>query len=85
MYTGDWISGACPRCNSARAVQKVRADARAFTCETCGHEWAVKRMPLDAEAADIVRRSRQARTETPFDSQVAEPMGSKAARHSNAS
>jgi ribosomal protein L37AE/L43A len=66
MYTGDWISRPCPRCHSAEASRKIRADAAAFTCQGCGHEWAVKRMPMDAEAAAIVRRSRQTRTETSF-------------------
>ena len=61
MLTGDWISRACPRCKSDNAAQTVRADATALTCQACGHDWAVRRMPLDAEAADIVRRSRERR------------------------
>jgi ribosomal protein L37AE/L43A len=85
MYTGDWISRACPRCNSDEAVQKVRADATAFTCQACGYDWAVNRMPLDAEAADILRRSRQTRTERCSTPHALESMNGKAARHDNAS
>lgn len=85
MYTGDWLSAACPQCHSDEAVRRVRADATAFTCHVCGYEWTVKRMPLDAEANDIVTRSRQARTEALVNTAAAEICDGKIARHDNAS
>lgn len=85
MYMGDWISRACPQCNSGEAVRRVRADAMAFTCRVCGYDWTVKRMPLDAEAADILRRSRQTRTGALFNTEAAVSIDGKAARHDNAS
>ena len=85
MFTGDWISRACPRCASDETVQRIRANAAAFTCHACGHDWAVKRMPLDAEAAEIVKRSRQMRTEALFTQPAAESMDNQSARPDNAS
>jgi hypothetical protein len=85
MYTGDWLSGACPRCLSGEALRKVRADATAFTCQVCRYDWAVKRMPSSAEAADIVRRSRQTRAEALINADEAESMDGGAPRDDNAS
>lgn len=79
------MSRACPRCNSDEALRKVRADATALTCLACGYDWALHRMPSDAEAADILRRSRQTRTEALFNAGAATSMDEKAARHDNVS
>jgi uncharacterized Zn finger protein len=66
VYTGDWIVRACPGCASDRIHRIVRADATALACLACGHNWVRQRMPSDAEATDIIRRSRQSLIEAPF-------------------
>ena len=58
MYTGDWHGRSCPKCTGGEGVKRVRANAAAFTCPACGHEWSVRRMPTDAEAAAIVKGPR---------------------------
>jgi ribosomal protein L37AE/L43A len=84
VYTGDWISRACPRCISDQTVQTVRANATAFACRACGYAWAVQRMPSDAEAADILRRSRQTRAEALSNEAAAGSTDGKALPHENA-
>ena len=66
MYTGEWISRACPGCTSDQIERIIRADATALACLACGHNWVQRRMPSDAEATDIIRRSRQSLIEAPF-------------------
>lgn len=60
MDTGSWISRTCPQCASSKTLQTVLANAIALTCRTCGFDWAVKRMPSDAEAVAIRKGPRQA-------------------------
>jgi hypothetical protein len=62
---GDWVSRACPRCKSAPTVKRVRADATTVMCSTCGCEWTVCRMPLDAEAFEILARARKGQIDAP--------------------
>ena len=56
VHTAEWIAQECPRCHSDEAFRTIRADATALTCRACGYDWTMKRMPLDAEAAIILRR-----------------------------
>jgi len=59
--TDGWTSRVCPRCASGEIVQAVRANTVAYACPACGHERTVRRMPSDAEAADILRCARERR------------------------
>jgi hypothetical protein len=76
-----WVSpAACARCHSDEVALKVRADTTALTCQACGNEWVVKRMPLDAEASAILTRARQTRLAARFNA-PSESRDSKVARH----
>jgi Zn ribbon nucleic-acid-binding protein len=85
MHVGEWIAGACPRCQSDETDRTVRADRMALTCRVCGHHWAVKRMPLDAEAAHILRRARERRTGALFSTGDAASIDGKVTRQDEAS
>jgi hypothetical protein len=63
MRTDDWTFQACPKCLSDQIVRTVLANMNRLGCIACRHNWTVRRMPSDAEAAEILKRSRQMRTE----------------------
>jgi hypothetical protein len=59
MSDAQWTLRSCPRCMSVDCKRSIRANATSFTCLSCHHEWVMWRMPSDAEAVDILRRSHE--------------------------
>jgi hypothetical protein len=66
MHTGDWTFQACPQCFSDRIVRTVLANTTGLASNACRHNWTLRRMPSDAEAAEILQRSRQTRSPEHF-------------------
>lgn len=59
MYHGEWTFRACPQCTSDQIRRTVRANVTTFDCLSCRYQWTVRRMPSNAEAVQILRRSRE--------------------------
>lgn len=65
MYDDQWTFNPCPRCTSHDFKRSIRANATSFTCLSCHHEWVVRRMPSDAEAIEILKRSHEGIVDDP--------------------